>query len=263
MTGTVIAIAGAKGGVGKTTTTVNLGSAAAMVNEWSVVTVELDLAMANFLDFIELEEQPYPEPTLHDVLAGSSSITDAAYEAPGGIDVVPSGLNLEGYASTDPAKIREGVATLREDYDLVLLDTAAGVSYETLLPLGLADTVILVSTPRLAAVRDAKKTRQLADQLNADVAGVIFTRSGTGNAPGVEKLAEFLGVDLLAHIPEDPAIPEAQDKGVPVLVHDLACPAAKAYWETASRIRQIVRDFKINGHADRSTTVEGSSSPIG
>lgn len=251
MTGAVIAIAGAKGGVGKTTTTLNLGSAAVMVNDWSVVAVDLDLAMANFLDFINTDVDADTGTTLHDILAGSHSVKDAIYEADGGIHVIPSGPNLEGYAAADPGKIRDVVTSLREEYDLVLLDTAAGVSYETLLPLGLADTVVLVSTPRLAAVRDTEKTRILADRLNANVAGVVFVRSGTGSAPGVEQLADFLNVDLLGHIPEDEAIPESQDQGVPVLVYELASPSAKAYWDTAKRIRQVVLDLDGIDHSDR------------
>lgn len=260
MTGVTIAVAGAKGGVGKTTTAINLASALAMVTDQSIVTVDLDLAMGNCLDFVDLDIDDETDPTLHDVLAGSVSIMDAVYEAPGGIHIVPSGPSLEGYAAADPAKIRDALTTLEEEFDIVLIDTAAGVSYETILPLGLADAIVLVSTPRLAAVRDTQKTRQLAERVDANVVGVIFVRSGTGKAPGVEQLAEFLGVELLGHVPAEGIIPESQDAGQPVLVYEFASQTAKAYWQTAQRLNRIVRDIQFDNDSEAAVASDETSS---
>lgn len=249
MSGTVYAVASAKGGVGKTTTSINLAAATAMASEQSVVAVDLDLAMANFLDFLSLDLDPGVDPTLHDVLAGEVSVPDATYEAPGGFHVVPSGPELQGYAATDPTRLRDVIATLRQEYDLTIIDTAAGVSYETILPLGLADGVVLVSTPRLAAVRDTAKTKTLAERVEATVVGVIFARSGTGSAPSLERLAEYLDVDLLGHIPEEDVIPASQDAGKPVLVHDFASNAAKAYWDAAKKLAGISGRLHIDSEA--------------
>lgn len=254
MTGDTIAIAGSKGGVGKTTTTINLAAGLRMVSDWSVAAVDLDLAMANFLDFLALDIDADTGPTLHDVLAGRCTVLDAVYEGPGGISVVPSGSRLQGYAESDPGKIREALDALRAEFDIVLLDTAAGVSYETVLPLGLADGIVLVTTPRLAAVRDTEKTKLLADRVEGNVLGVIFVRSGTGKAPGVEKLADFLGVDLLGHVPEDEVIAESQDAGQPILVYDFASKPAKAYWDAAQSLSRKIRGLKAQPTVEESAT---------
>lgn len=232
MTASVLAVAGAKGGVGKTTTCINLGSALT-INGRSAVVVEADLAMANVVDFLDLPVDPKDDGTLHDVLAEEADPADAVYEAPGGLDVLPCGVTLDGYADVDPDAIEGVVDALRAEYDVVILDTGAGVSYETLLPVAVADETILTTTPRAAAVRDTMKTRDLIRRAGGSVRGVVIVKAGTGTAPSANRIADFLGIELLGAVPRDEAVADAQDGGTPLLVHDISAPAAKAYWEAA------------------------------
>jgi len=107
------------------------------------------------------------------------------------------------------------------------------VSPETIYPLRLSDEVIIVSTPRVASIRDAKKTIELADRVNGTIGGVVFVRAGTGKAPPPERLAGFLGTDLLGSVPNDPTVAEAQDRSQPVSSYDPESPAAEAYQRIA------------------------------
>ncbi|MFB6166429.1 MAG: P-loop NTPase [Haloarculaceae archaeon] len=229
MAGTrIYAVAGAKGGVGKTTTSINLGTSLAARGARTVV-VELDLAMANLVDFLALDTGLDDAPTVHDVLAGRAAVTETIRSVSGGLDVVPSGVDLAGYTAADVEALPALLEPLLGEYDRIVLDTGAGLSRETVVPLGLADEAILVSTPRVAAVRDVEKTNRLAERVGTDVAGVVFTKSGTGQAPPPAELAEFLGVELLGHVPEDAAVPASQDVGEPVVVHASDSEAATAY----------------------------------
>jgi septum site-determining protein MinD len=250
--GITFAIAGAKGGVGKTTTSINLSAVLASVGH-DVVLVELDLAMANVADFLDLNVrlEHGRDPTLHDVLVGDASVADATYEAPGGFDVVPSGVTLKGFASVDIDASAEVVDEVRTKYDVVVLDTGAGLGAETVLPLSLADETILVSSPRVAAVRDTKKTRNLVRHTGGTVAGIVFSKSGTGRSPGVDRIADFLSVDLLGHVPEDSAIADAQDIGRPVVVAQRESDAAKAYRALGSRVHGRVGELRAaRAHSD-------------
>ena len=226
--GTVYAVAGAKGGVGKTTTSLNLGAALTAPGR-SVVVVELDLAMANVADFLALDVDPETDTTLHDVLAGDADVSEALYDADDGFAVVPSGTSLDGFAAIEVDRIGDVLTTLRERYDVLILDTGAGLSHETLLPLALAAETVLVSSPRVASVRDVEKTKQLTERVGGTVAGAVFVRSGTGNSPPVDRIAGFLDVPLLGHVPEDDAVPASQDVGRPVVTHTPDSPAAEAY----------------------------------
>jgi len=231
----VYTIAGAKGGVGKTTTSINLGTMLAEAG-YSTVVVELDLAMANIVDFLDIDLDTDEDTTLHDVLAGDASVTEAIYEAKLNLSVVPSGTTLGGYADTDLDRLPDIVEALRWQHDIVLLDTPAGLSEETVRPLKLADDVLLVSTPRVASIRNVSNTKELAERVDTPVHGLVLTKSGTGASPGADEISAFLDVELLGHVPEDDAVPHAQDHGTPVVVDAPNSGAATAY-------RKISRQF--------------------
>lgn len=253
-----LAVASAKGGVGKTTTGIGLGGALAGRGHRTGL-VECDLATANVTDQLALEGDPEEGATLHDLLADGATLRRVRYAAPGGFEVVPAGTDLDGFAAADPRELEAGLAEL-EGYDYVLLDTGPGVSDETLRAMELADAVILVSTPRPGSVRDTAKTLELLDRAGGTPAGLVLTRSGSGVSPSGEEIAEFLGVDLLGQIPEDEAIPAAQDAGQPVTEHAPESPAAEAYRAVAAELdRRYGADAPAD--ADDSSQVRPSSEP--
>ena len=116
--GQVYAIAGGKGGVGKTTTTANLAAAFAAAG-YDAIAVDADLAMANLGPMMGVD--PGAGPTIHDVLAGEAALEDAIRTTDHGVDVVPGDRSLDGFAAADPAGLRGVVDALREgDYDVVV-----------------------------------------------------------------------------------------------------------------------------------------------
>jgi septum site-determining protein MinD len=229
---TVFAIASGKGGVGKTTTTVNLGTALAGAGN-EVVIVDVDLGMANLAGFVSLEAD---DVTLHDVLAGNAEPADAVYPLANGISAVPGGIELDGYADVETEGLGDVVAHLRDQFDFVLLDVGAGVSHETVLPLGLADAVLLVSTPEPAAIQDAEKTVDLAERTGSEVFGLVVTRVHPGSDVSYQAIADDLGLDLLATVPEDSSVRESVYAGKPLVVHDSDSPASEAYRRLAARV---------------------------
>lgn len=241
MSSDVFAIASAKGGVGKTTTTINLAAGLADRGE-QVLAIEMDLAMANMVDFIDIDIELDRHPTLHDILAGRAQATDGITPGPHGLDILPSGTTVDGFATTDPSKLEGLLTTLRPKYDYILIDTGAGLSYESIAPLYVADGVVLVSTPRLAAVRDTRKTKNVVDRAGGRTAGIVFVKSGTGSAPEPSRIAEVFGIELLGHVPDDGAVPASQDVGLPVVAYDVEAASARAYEAIADRFVRVVAD---------------------
>lgn len=227
---TVYAVASGKGGVGKTTTAVNLASGFADAGR-SVVVVDADLGMGNLGDVVEATPAG---PTLHEVLAGDATLDDALSHVTPGVDVVLGSDDLELFGRADPSGIRHLLENLRDRYDVVILDSGAGLSHDTALPLGLADEVILVSTVEEAAVKNTRKTLTLAETLEATVAGIVLTRVGGGKTEvDPTEIASQLGVDLLGSVPEDSTVRESSRAGEPLLSFDRDSPGAQAYLEIA------------------------------
>ncbi|MFC7214249.1 cell division ATPase MinD [Saliphagus sp. GCM10025334] len=259
---TVYAIASGKGGVGKTTTTVNLGTALAQAGK-RVAIVDVDLGMANLAGFVSLTPE---STTLHDVLASDASIEDATYNLAENIVAIPSGTGLDDYAETSPEGLREVVETLREQFEYVLLDVGAGVSHETVLPLGLADAVFLVSTPEPASVHDVKKTIELTERAGGSTAGLIVTRTRPAGDVSYDEIADRLDVALLGTIPDDSLVRESVYAGTPLVVHDPETPAAVAYRRLAADLAGIESPDAPNDSSDEDAesdaTTPDPSSPL-
>jgi septum site-determining protein MinD len=189
--------------------------------------------MANLAGFVSLSPN---STTLHQVLAGEADVMDATYELANGIWAVPSGIELDSYAGVKTEKLRDVVGILREKFDFVLLDVGAGVSHETVLPLGLADAVILVSTPEPASIQDARKTCELTDRAGGTLAGLVLTRTRPSGDIDHEGIADGLEVPLLVTIPEDDTVRESVYAGTPLVVHAPKSPASHAYRYLAARL---------------------------
>ena len=218
MAGYVCAVASGKGGVGKTTAAANV--ATTLEEEgYDVVVADADLGMANLATTLNVES----DVSIHEVLAGDATVSDALTDAEHGVAVIPGDRTLEAFADADPAGLKTVIRTLRNAYDVVIVDTGAGLSHETTVPLGLADGVVLVTTPDDVAVGDTVKTAELADRVGGDVLGVVVNRARTG--ADAEGIAERVGVPLLAVVPDDAPATETE----PLVLAASDSPAADAF----------------------------------
>lgn len=218
MAGYVCTIAGGKGGVGKTTTAVNV--AAALEEEgYDTVVVDADLGMANLGEMLGIDY----DSSLHEVLAGNATVSEGLTDAQGGITTIPGEQSLEAFAEADPAKLRKVIKTLRNAYDVVLVDTGAGLSHETTVPLGLADGILLITTPDDVAVSDTVKTAQLAGRVDGEILGGLVCRTTPGT--DVDDIAEKFEFPMLGVIPTD--LDATEDE--PLVFNSPDSEAAAAY----------------------------------
>lgn len=195
----VYTIAGGKGGVGKSTTTASLGIALYDAG-FDVALVDADLAMANLAELLGVDV----ERGIHHVLAGDASVREIFVEVSDGLYLIPGVQPLEFVSEADPSNLRGVVAPLADAVDVVLVDTGAGLGHETLVAAGLADGVLVVSTPAEAAVGDVSRTIEFVGHADATVFGAVVTR--TDDRTDLENVADGLGVPVLGAIPEDPSV---------------------------------------------------------
>jgi septum site-determining protein MinD len=266
MTGHVYALAGGKGGVGKTTSTVNLGAALRAAGHDTVI-VDADLAMANLGAMVTVPAGP----TLHDVLAGSADLHEALVWLPSEgpptrsppeegpyLVAVPGSRSLDAFADADPGDLNGVLDSLADAADFVICDTGAGLSHESAVPLGVADGVVVVTTPDPVAIADAKKTADFAARAGGTVVGAVLTHAG--EETDVSMLADELGVEMLAVVPETDA---AGDEPLVETVPESY--AADAYDRLAATLADRgdpgmgnFADSDLAGRSDESSTTDST-----
>ena len=251
--GKVMAVTSGKGGVGKTFFSANLAAALTRRGH-KVLVLDADLGLANLDVVLNL----YPKITLHDVFTGKATLDDAILKAPGGFSVLLAGSGMVEYSRLTP-EVREDflkvMNTIVPRFDVVLLDTGAGISDVVLFAVSLASEVLMVATPEPTSLTDAYATiKVLAMQQGRQQVRLVVnqaTRPGDGRnitAQLQQVLNRFLstqngqGIKLLhmGDVPADQSVKDAIMRRQLLLVHAPGCPAALAVGQIAGRIEDAV-----------------------
>ncbi|WP_327052909.1 nucleotide-binding protein [Halomicrococcus gelatinilyticus] len=252
------AVASGKGGTGKTTSTLALGMA--LAEEYDVTVVDADTGMANLLFHAGLADA---ETTLHDLLVEGADVAveDAVYER-FGMSVVPCGTSLAAFERADPDRLRDVVADLAADTDVLLLDSPAALgSKSAVLPVVLADRVVVVLQPTIPSVSDGLKVQEYAHSYGTGTAGVLFNK--VHESEDVDAIAEkcerYFDGPTLGTVPDDDAARTARQAGEPLLAHAPESPAADAYRDVAAALE--VHDGASDDVADRFRSAVVPDSP--
>ncbi|MBD3313231.1 P-loop NTPase [Candidatus Woesearchaeota archaeon] len=202
-----LAIASAKGGVGKTTTAINLGTAMANFGKDAVV-LDANISKPNVSMHLGT---PKLEHTIHDVIKGVKHITDTAYMHPSGLRVIPGNLSLNvARGIGDLSGFKNLLLDLVGTTDLVLLDTGAGLGREVMSIISSADEMIAVTSPDVPSVTDTLKTIRMAEDAGVKVIGVIINRhSESEHDMEIKNIEAMLDKNILGVIPEDSSVPKA------------------------------------------------------
>ncbi|MDS0260447.1 P-loop NTPase [Haloarcula sp. S1CR25-12] len=227
MRGHCFAVASGKGGVGKTTTVVNT-ACELTARGYDVVVVDVDLAMTNLGRMVGVDH----EPTLHDVLAGRATL-EAAINTDGKVAVLPGSDAIDSLRDADPAGLGQVIKRLRTAFEIVIVDTGAGVDHEAMVACGLADDTVLVTTPDETAVTDTGKSRSMVETVDGHVLGVVVTR---GDAAAVSAATRTLGVDRLGAVPDAPEVVGDE----PVVTTAPKSAVAAAYSDIAETLASAV-----------------------
>jgi septum site-determining protein MinD len=232
----VYTIASGKGGTGKTTVTANLGPMLAKYGRKTCI-LDADVGMANLGLILGLENLPV---TLHEVLGGRAVVKDAIYDGPLGVKVVPSGLSLQGFQNSNPDRLRDVMSDLVSDFDVLLIDAPAGISRDGVIPLTVADGVILVVNPEISSIVDALKTKILTETVGGRVEGAILNRVTTNNDElSRAQMEKLLGVRIIGIIPEDPNVRRASAGRAPIVVKYPSSDASRAFRRISANLAGI------------------------
>lgn len=224
----IIGVVSGKGGVGKTVTSANLGSAMARYFDKRVIVVDTNITTPHL--GIQLGMYPF-DISLNDVLKSSKSIEEAIYEHDSsGMKTVLSSLVLGDMVNLDVNKVKKSIHELDEYADIILLDSAPGLGREGLLTLKTANELLIVVNPNIPSVTDAFKIIKIAKKNNKNIIGMIVNRVGeTKYELKPEKIEEIAQIPVIATIPEDKNIPKSIAKKTPIVMMDRKSPASKGF----------------------------------
>ncbi|GAD21435.1 MinD/ParA family protein [Acidovorax sp. MR-S7] len=249
----IIAITSGKGGVGKTFVSANLAAALTRRGH-RVLVLDADLGLANLDVVLNL----HPKITLHDVFTGKAQLEDAVIEAPGGFSVVLAGSGMVEYSRLTPevrSEFLNVIQTLAPRYDVVLLDTGAGISDVVLFSVSLASEVLIVATPEPTSLTDAYAAiKVLATQQKRQHVRMVVNqaaRAGDGRAITSQLqqvLDRFVTTDSgrpmrlihMGDIPADPSVRDAVMRRQLLLQQMPGCPAALAVAQLANKVESTL-----------------------
>lgn len=226
-------MASGKGGTGKTTSTLALGMA--LADRYDVTVVDADTGMANLLFHAGLEDV---ETTLHDVLADTAPVDGAIYDR-FGMQVIPCGTSLSGFREADPTRLRQVIAELAADTEVLLLDSPAALgSRAAVLPIVLADRIVIVVQPTIPSLSDGLKVQEYALTYESDVAGLLFNRVREDES--IERIADratqYFEGPIIGDVPESDVARSARRAGEPLMAHAPDSAAATAFRDAAAAI---------------------------
>ena len=244
MGGAVYAVAGGKGGIGKTTTAINLGVVLGQTGQ-DVVVVDADLAMANVGQRLGIDH----EPTIHQVLAGDATVRDAVVTGPAGLRVITGERALDSFATAEPTELDGVLDLLAVAYDVVLVDTGAGVQRNGVVTYRKADGVVLVTTADEVAITDANRTAAVAADADCPTVGAVVTKAESGTAPDA---VAGLDADVLAVVP-------AHQTGGPVTASEPNSDAAGTYRTLAASLPAVDAEAVVPADSPAETERSGDS----
>jgi septum site-determining protein MinD len=229
----IIVITSGKGGVGKTTTTINLGAAMNYFGK-DVLIIDGNLTTPNVGIHLNSPEVPV---SLNHVLAGKADAFEAVYEHESGVKIMPSSLSIKELSKIKLDRMKDYKDDFKKIAEYIIVDSSAGLGNEALSLIALADELIIVTNPEMPAITDALKTIKIAEQMKKTILGVIVTRVRKNDIEmQPESVKEILEVPILGMVPEDISVQKALNMKDAVMHTHPKSNASRAYKEIAARI---------------------------
>lgn len=252
----VYCVTSGKGGVGKTNISVNMGLILQNFGK-RVLIIDADLGLAN----IDIVSGLYPKYNLSHILTGGKSIRDVLLEGPLGISILPGASGLYDLANVTSAELKvliDSFTSIANDFDVMIIDTGAGISKNVISFIRSSNEIIVVTTPEPSAITDAYATIKIAHKYCEHIHVVVNKTDNYKEAERtIEKLAKTTNkfmdftINYLGYVLEDKTIYKSNIAQIPFYIKYPDGLASKC-------LMNISKKLVFGDQApSKSTTVEG------
>ncbi|MCR5083092.1 MAG: septum site-determining protein MinD [Parasporobacterium sp.] len=233
----VIVVTSGKGGVGKTTTSANIGTGLATLGK-KVVLIDTDIGLRNLDVVMGLENRIVYN--LVDVVEGNCRAKQAMIKDKklNNLFLLPSAQTRDK-TSVTPEQMQALINELRDEFDYIILDCPAGIEQGFKNAIAGADRALVVTTPEVSAIRDADRIIGLLEANNIKKQHLIVNRLRMdmvkrGDMMSIEDVVDILSIDLIGAVPDDENIVISTNHGEPLVGSD--CLSGKAFMNICHRI---------------------------
>ncbi|MBI2085258.1 MAG: P-loop NTPase [Candidatus Aenigmarchaeota archaeon] len=228
----VIGVFSGKGGVGKTTTAVNLGVALTKLGK-SVILIDSNVNTPNVSLHLGMNFTPF---TIQDIMENVPYISQAMYIHESGLRVIPADFSLKD-RHVDISELKNHVHKLAGDADYIIMDCAPGLGTDARAAIEACSEYLIVTNPELPAVADAYKAYKAIKIINGKVLGLVVNKVNNDNYELQSgEIEDFFNEKIIGIVPEDRNVRASIQNRMPVVMHKPNSKAAKAYRKLAMHI---------------------------
>jgi septum site-determining protein MinD len=230
----IIGVISGKGGVGKTTVVANLGATLAKKFKKDVVIVDCNITTSHLSISLGMYYCPI---TLNAVLRDGKNISEAMYDHPSGMKVVPASIHLREIVGVDIAKLRDCIKELSGKVGIVILDSSPGLGRETYATIHASEEILFVTNPNIVATSDIIRCGEIIKEVGKKPIGIVLNMVKKKGYELSKREVEILTtLPVVATIPFDMNVQKSLAAKKPLVLFKPNSPASKAIEKLARHI---------------------------
>jgi len=257
--GSVIGVISGKGGVGKTTTSANIGLILVTEFDKRVLLIDGNITNSNlglYLGYL------CPPVTLNDILKRLLPPEKAVYVHKSGLHIIPASLGIDSKITYLMFKQAVNRLVKSGEYDFIIVDAAAGVGPEVKATLNVCSDVLVVTVPELPTVTSAVRVTELARKMKKNVLGVVVNRvRGKPYEVLTQEIEDNCGAPVLGVVPDDDNIPESVSLREPLVLYAPNAPSSREFRGVSRQLIELCSGISGEEASQTDAAVVESTEP--
>jgi septum site-determining protein MinD len=229
--GVSVSLASGKGGVGTSTIAANLGIVLSKIGITSL-TLDGDIEGASLGMIMGVDPGV---PSIHDCLSNKIKCEEAIIEAHG-TNIIVGGIKIEQLVDVSLETFPNILDDLSEKFDIVLVDSPAGIGNHAITVISSCQSIILVLTPDISSVTGVLKTLAVSKKVGTTILGAVVNKTGGRYDIPSDKIADLLKVNVIAEIRSEESVAQSLNEALPIVVGNPSSEFSSKMEEVANKL---------------------------